>query len=59
MSLPTYNALMLPLLQLAADKQEHAISHLRERLARQQLAIRLPSGRQATFDNRVGFNVPS
>jgi len=62
MSIPTYDELMLPLLQLAAQSpQEQPIRNLREQLAQQlnltpeQRAIKLPSGRQATFDNRVGW----
>ena len=62
MTLPTYDELMLPLLKLAAqDNQEHPIRELREQLAQQlnltpkQRTIKLPSGRQAVFDNRVGW----
>jgi len=62
MTLPTYDELMLPLLKLAAqDDQEHPIRELREQLAQQlaltpeQRTIKLPSGRQAVFDNRVGW----
>ncbi len=62
MSLPTYDELILPLLNLAAaDGQEHAVGHLRKELAQQlkltpkQLAKKLPSGRQVVFDNRVGW----
>ncbi len=52
---------MLPLLNLAADGQEHSLRGVIENLAdhfglseedRKQL---LPSGTQATFDNRVGW----
>ncbi len=62
MLLPTYDELMLPLLQLAAQSpQEQPVRNLREQLAQQlnltpeQRAIKLPSGRQAAFDNRVGW----
>ena len=62
MSLPTYDQFMLPLLKLAAeDGQVHHIAKLREQLAQklgitlEQQAIRLPSGRQSVFDNRVGW----
>ncbi|MGD1866458.1 MAG: restriction endonuclease [Phormidesmis sp.] len=61
-SLPTYDELMLPLLQLAEeDGQEHSVSELRNRVAHtlqltpEQRAIKLPSGRQATYDNRAGW----
>src|SRR5215204_5835502 len=52
---------MLPLLRFAADKREHSTREAIEELAdhfgltedeRKEL---LPSGRQATFDNRVGW----
>jgi len=62
MPLPTYDQFMLPLLKLAAeDGQVHSVAQLREQLAHrlaitpEQRAIRLPSGRQAIFDNRVGW----
>lgn len=62
MSLPTYDELTLPLLQLAAkDSQEYAVGSLRKQLVHQlqltpeQLAKKLPSGRQAVFNNRVGW----
>lgn len=62
MTLPTYNQFMLPLLKLAAeDGQVHSVAQLREQLAHrltitpEQRAIRLPSGRQPIFDNRVGW----
>ncbi len=62
MTLPTYDELMLPLLKLAAQgKEEHPIRELREQLAQQlnltpeQRTVKLPSGRQAVFDNRVGW----
>ncbi|MBE2220858.1 MAG: restriction endonuclease [Anaerolineae bacterium] len=61
MAVPDYQSIMLPLLQFAGDKQEHSLRETIEALAevfslsdedRKQL---LPSGRQATFDNRVGW----
>ena len=61
MAIPDYQSLMLPLLQYAGDGEEHslraAIDGLGEKLGlseedRKEL---LPSGRQATFDNRVGW----
>lgn len=61
-SVPTYDELMLPLLQLASqDSEEHPIRELREQLAQQigltpeERALKLPSGRQTVFDNRVGW----
>lgn len=61
MSIPDFQSIMRPLLVLVADSQEHAIRDVIVRLAdqfeltedeRQHL---LPSGRQAQFDNRVGW----
>ncbi|WP_448560950.1 restriction endonuclease [Trichothermofontia sp.] len=52
---------MLPLLHLAADRQEHSLRDAIEQLADQfalttdECQALLPSGRQATFDNRVGW----
>ena len=59
MAIPDYQTLMLPILKIAGDGQEHRISDVVDQLARdfqltdeerQQL---LPSGKQATFANRV------
>lgn len=62
MSVPTYDELMLPLLKLAAQgSEEQPIRNLREQLAQQieltpeERSLKLPSGRQAVFDNRVGW----
>ncbi len=61
MSIPDYQTVMLPLLQFAADRQEHSLREAIDGLAsyfdltdveRKQL---LPSGQQAVFDNRVGW----
>ena len=61
MAIPDYQSIMLPLLRLAGDRQEHSLREVIEALAgefyltdeeRKEL---LPSGRQATFDNRVGW----
>jgi len=60
-TIPDYQTVMLPLLRFAADKQEHSTREAIEELAnhfgltndeRKEL---LPSGSQATFDNRVGW----
>lgn len=59
--IPDYQSLMLPLLKLVSDKQEHKYRDLIENLAtefqvtdeeRKEL---LASGNQAIFDNRVGW----
>jgi len=61
MAIPDYQALMLPTLKVAGDGQEHRISDVVNQLAvefglteeeRQQI---LPSGKQHTFANRVGW----
>jgi restriction system protein len=61
MAIPDYQTIMLPLLKLAADRQEHSLREAIDTLAedfgltdneRREL---LPSGRQPTFDNRVGW----
>ena len=61
MPVPDFQSVMLPLLQLAADGQERTLRETVESLA---LAFQLseadregllPSGRQPTFDNRVGW----
>ena len=61
MGIPDYQSLMLPLLELAGDQQEHSLRQAVDALAnrfgltdadRREL---LSSGRQRTFDNRVGW----
>ena len=60
-TIPDYQTVMLPLLRFAADKREHSTREAIEQLAnhfgltedeRKEL---LPSGGQATFDNRLGW----
>ena len=60
MPIPDYQSIMLPLLKLAADKQEHrycdAINTLATNYnltATEQKEL-LPSGQQPIFDNRDG-----
>jgi restriction system protein len=59
MTIPGYQAFMLPLLKITSDQSIHAISEIHEKLAdfflltetdRQE---RLPSGRQLKFENRI------
>jgi restriction system protein len=63
MAIPTYQAVMGPLLQLASDEQEHqaseAVQTLAERfhLTKEEREERLPSGLQPTFYNRVGWAI--
>lgn len=59
MAIPDYQTLMLPVLKAAADGSEQRIRDVIESLAHQfrlteeERRQLLPSGRQATFDNRV------
>lgn len=59
--IPDYQSLMLPLLKLVSDKQEHKYRDLIEKLATEfQITDKerkelLASGNQAIFDNRVGW----
>ncbi|MEW5993545.1 MAG: restriction endonuclease [Candidatus Zixiibacteriota bacterium] len=61
MAVPDYESVMLPLLQLAGDKQTHRISEVIERLAKEfnlstdDRKDLLPSGLQNKFDNRVSW----
>jgi len=60
-TIPDYQTVMLPLLRLAADGEEHSLREAIESLAdefdlsEQERKELLPSGSQATFDNRVGW----
>jgi restriction system protein len=61
MPIPDYQMLMLPLLKLVEDGQEHWIRALIKNLAEQfhlsdeEKRELLPSGQQPLFDNRVGW----
>jgi restriction system protein len=61
MPIPDYQTIMLPLLRFAADGEEHSLRETIEALADQfeltdeERRDLLPSGQQATFDNRVGW----
>ncbi len=61
MTIPDYQTVMLPLLRFAADGQEHSLREAIEslsdhfHLSDDERKALLPSGRQATFDNRVGW----
>lgn len=61
MAIPDYQALMLPVLQLAADGNEHRFRDAVDQLADQYSLTDeernelLPSGSQAVFTNRVGW----
>lgn len=61
MTVPDFQTVMLPLLQTVADGAELTLRNAIDLLAKQfnltekQLQALLPSGRQAIFDNRVGW----
>lgn len=57
--IPDFQSLMLPMLQLAKDENEHSLSEVHDNLARRfdmsehELSQLLPSGKQRVFTNRV------
>jgi restriction system protein len=61
MAIPDYQSIMLPLLKFARDGEEHSLRETIEALADEfeltgeERTELLPSGQQATFDNRVGW----
>lgn len=61
MAIPDYQTIMLPLLKLAGDKQEHSLWQTIDTLADQfnlnneERRELLSSGHKAIFDNRVGW----
>ncbi len=61
MPIPDYQTLMLPVLQMASDQQEHKFSNSVQSLAAEfslsdeEKNEVLPSGSQAVFNNRVGW----
>jgi restriction system protein len=61
MTIPVFQQIMLPLLQLLEDKQEHSLRQVidsltnRFNLTQEEQHELLPSGKQAIFDNRVGW----
>ena len=62
MAVPDFQTLMLPLLKITSDGNEHTTSEVVETLA-QQFGLSdndrkemLPSGRQQKFDNRVNWS---
>jgi 5-methylcytosine-specific restriction enzyme B len=62
MPIPDFQSMMLPVLQIAADGQEHNQSEVRDALAlkfqltQAEREEMLPSGRQARFSNRVAWS---
>lgn len=61
MSVPDFQSLMLPMLKIAGDGNEHSTSEITETLAQQfrlneaDRSEMLPSGKQSKFDNRVNW----
>lgn len=61
MAIPDYQSIMLPLLKISADGEEYSLREAIEKLAKyfrlsdEEMQEMLPSGRQTTFDNRVGW----
>src|SRR5712664_2311166 len=61
MPVPGFESFMLPLLRALEDGADHSVSEVRERIAREMAlteedrAELLPSGKQAIFDNRLGW----
>jgi restriction system protein len=61
MSIPDFQTIMLPLLKVASDGQEHSGHEFLEQLAKhfeisdEELNELLPSGKQTRFYNRVGW----
>jgi restriction system protein len=63
MPIPDYQSLMLPVLRLVGDRQEHPLAEVRQRIAEElnlsedDLAERLASDSQAVFPNRIAWAV--
>lgn len=61
MGVPDYQSIMLPLLKLTNDCEEHSLHELIEELSEnfnlsdEDMKEFLPSGKQPVFDNRVGW----
>ncbi len=61
MAVPDYQSLMLPLLRALADGNDHEVADVRDRIAKELNLTEadrtelLPSGKQAGFNNRVGW----
>ncbi len=63
MAIPDYQSLMLPLVKLASDKNEHSLQEATQTIAKEfnlsetDLAELLPSGRKTRFYDRIGWAV--
>jgi restriction system protein len=62
LAIPDFQTIMLPVLRLTGDGADHTLAATRDRLAEEfalsdgERAQLLPSGRQATFSNRVAWS---
>lgn len=63
MAVPDFQSLMLPVLRALEDGEDTVVRKVRERVASaesltdEDLGEMLPSGRQRTFENRVGWGL--
>ncbi|HKH78060.1 MAG TPA: winged helix-turn-helix domain-containing protein, partial [Rubrobacteraceae bacterium] len=61
MTIPAYQTIMLPLLGFVSDGKEHHVKEAAEAFAKhfvlneEKRSELLPSGKQQTFNNRVGW----
>lgn len=61
MSVPDFQAMMLPFLQMFKDGKEHTLAEMKKslvvhfNLSKDDLSELLPSGRQSKFENRIGW----
>lgn len=61
MGIPKYHELYLPFLTVIQDGEIHSLKEIKGaiaqllQLSKSELLERLPSGKQAVFDNRVGW----
>ncbi len=61
MAIPDFQSIFWPLLEMASDRNEHSLQEAYDKLAHvfelteEECKELLPSGRQATFENRVGW----
>ena len=61
MPVPDYQSMMLPVLQVMGDDKVHSSAEICDEVAKRfslsedDLKERLPSGKQTTFRNRVGW----
>ena len=61
MSIPDFQSLMRPLLELASDGEQHSLSNARDalgnrfQLSEEERKAVLPSGRQSIFGNRIAW----